>query len=71
MTLVAAMTAVTAHLATPERWPDLERLFGPNDANSLTWHGSPNGYWSVSRQQGAGAIPLAIADSLMLMADII
>ena len=31
------MAAIEIHPATPERWPDLERLFGPNGANSGCW----------------------------------
>lgn len=31
------MAAITVHPATPERRPDLERLFGPNGANSGCW----------------------------------
>ena len=31
------MTNLTIHPATPSRWPDLERLFGPNGAYSGCW----------------------------------
>ena len=31
------MDALTFHPLTPERWPDLERLFGPNGACSGCW----------------------------------
>jgi GNAT superfamily N-acetyltransferase len=30
-------TALTFHPLTPERWPDLERLFGPNEACDGCW----------------------------------
>lgn len=31
------MAAIVIHPATAVRWPDLERLFGPNGANSGCW----------------------------------
>ena len=33
----ANLMSITFHPVTPDRWPDLERLFGPHGANSGCW----------------------------------
>lgn len=38
---------VAFHAVTPERWPDLERLFGPNGAYSNCWCT----YWMLPRKR--------------------
>ena len=38
---------LTFHPVTPDRWPDLERLFGPHGANSGCWCL----WWRLSRAE--------------------
>ena len=47
------------HPATPRRWPDLERLFGPNGANSgcwCMWWRLKRSDWDRARGPGAKAM---------------
>ena len=50
-----AETTVRCHPLTKSRWPDLERVFGPNGANSgcwCMWFRRPRGEWNAGHGEG-------------------